>query len=143
MWHREWPHSASAPALNLDKAIEISLAMESADRNAKDLQKQPPMVNAVQHKPPSRAPPLTKETPPNTQTVECYRYGGPHLAPDCRFKDTECRLCKKKGHLARVCCSKKVESSRLFIHTKEEWTSNEEIEHTEDMFCCSYRHCGE
>ena len=32
--------------------------------------------------------------------------GGPHLAPVCKFKDTICGCCKKKGHLAKVRKSK-------------------------------------
>ena len=36
----------------------------------------------------------------------------PHLATECQFKDTECHLCKKRGHLARVCRSKKADSGR-------------------------------
>jgi len=45
-------------------------------------------------------------------TPICYRCGGPHLAPQCWHKDTECRYCKKKGHLARVCKAKTHVSSR-------------------------------
>ena len=36
----------------------------------------------------------------------CYRCGGPHLAPSCRFKETICRFCKKRGHVEKVCRSK-------------------------------------
>ena len=39
--------------------------------------------------------------------MECYCCGGARLATDCHFKDSECRWCKKKGHIARVCRSKK------------------------------------
>ena len=31
----------------------------------------------------------------------CYRCGGNHLAPSCRFKDSVCHGCNKKGHLIR------------------------------------------
>ena len=88
------------PALSLDKAVEIALAMESAERNARDLQKSqhPQAVNVLKNH---------SAAPQRTRTVECYHCGGAHLATECRFKDTECRLCKKKGHLARVCRSKK------------------------------------
>ena len=35
----------------------------------------------------------------------CYRWGGNNHGPlDCRFKDAECHSCRKKGHLAQVCC---------------------------------------
>ena len=79
------------PNLTLDKAVEISLAMESADRNAKDLQKtQLPVVNALspQMKPHSRAPPQTSGAIPYTRAVECYRCGGPHLATKCQHIKT-------------------------------------------------------
>ena len=29
-----------------------------------------------------------------------------HKAPQCRFKDSVCSYCNKKGHLTRACCSK-------------------------------------
>ena len=105
------------PGLTLDKAVEIAIAMEAADRNARDLQKaQIPAVNAV--RPPAKkhfkAPPKSAGDRPTSRTrvVECYRCGGPHLATECQYKDSECHLCKKKGHLARVCRSKKAESGR-------------------------------
>ena len=96
------------PNLTLDKTVEISLAMESADRNAKDLQKtQLPAVNALspQMKPHSRAPPQA------LGDIPCYRCGGPHLATECQHKDSECKFCKKKRHLVRVCHSKKAETN--------------------------------
>ena len=80
------------PSLTLDNAIEIAIAMESADHNARDLQKtqHPQTVNVLKHQSPSKAPAR------NARTVECYRCGGAHLATDCHFKDSECRWCKKR-----------------------------------------------
>ncbi len=50
----------------------------------------------------------SSEQPSNS----CYRCGGKHAATFCRFKETECHYCHKKGHLARVCRSKaKVQQS--------------------------------
>ena len=49
---------------------------------------------------------------PRTRAVECYRCGGPHFATECLHKDAECKNYKKKGHLARVCRSKKAETNR-------------------------------
>ena len=79
------------PDLTFDKAFELAIASESADKNAKDLQ--PPAstsstVNRMQHK------------------KICHRCGDKHNAADCKFKTAECRKCGKKGHIARVCRSK-------------------------------------
>ena len=52
----------------------------------------------------------THETPdsatPSQGQIMCYRCGGAHLATKCKWKDVECRYCKKKGHLERVCLAK-------------------------------------
>ena len=96
--------------LTLEKAVEISLAMESADCNAKDLQKAPlPAVNAISPMVKLRAP---SSVMPRMRVAECYRCGGPSFATECLHKDSECKNCKKKEHLACVCCSKKAETNR-------------------------------
>ena len=78
------------PELMLQKAQNLAQALESADKNAKDLQgqRQPPMtaVNAVTCK---RGPP--RGTRAHTDTV--------------------CHSCKKRGHLARVCRSKRTQGT--------------------------------
>ncbi len=76
----------------LKKALDTALAMQSAERDAQDLQPRKP-VHAL----------CWKEESP--QTV-CYRCDGDHRASDCRFQDVECHHCKKKGHIAHVCRSK-------------------------------------
>lgn len=38
-----------------------------------------------------------------SKSKSCYRCGGDHLPSTCKCKDWECRVCKKKGHIARVC----------------------------------------
>ena len=131
------------PNLTLDKAVEISLAMESADRNARDLQKtQLPAVNVLspQAKPPSRAPPpQASGATSRTRAVECYRCGGPHFATDCQHKDTECKSCKKKGHLACVCRGKKTETNRPPQQHKKARRANPQA----DSLYGSFKHSGE
>ena len=103
MWNRKRQHPATiaggAQAQNLAQAIE------SADKNAKDLQGQqhPPMtaVNAVTSK---RGPPRGTRSRADTgksMEISCYRCGGRHAPRDCRFKDAVCHSCRKRGHLAR------------------------------------------
>ena len=107
--------------------------MESTDRNAKDLQKiQLPAVNAIlpRVKPHSRALPQASGAMPRTKAVECYRCSGTHFATECQHKDTECKFCKKKGHLARVCRSKKAETNRPPQQRKKTRRANPQQTHT-------------
>ena len=78
------------PELTFEKAFEIAMASESAEKNVKDLQSPVPVNKLKTH---------------GTQNP-CYRCGEKHKAADCRFKTAECRKCGKKGHIARVCKSK-------------------------------------
>ena len=49
--------------------------------------------------------------------IVCYRCGGEHLAPDCKFKNAECHICKKVGHIA-TCLAWK----NTFPHSKQKIT---------------------
>ena len=89
---------AKTPPPTFKVAIAMAQAMESADKDTKDLQNTRTAVEV--HAIPRNSP------SPRGQTRDCYRCGGKHNADDCRFKETICHFCKKKGHLARVCRSK-------------------------------------
>ena len=97
------------PELTFQKALTLSQAMELADRHTKDLQVAS-TVNPAQihklHKKASSSPKSSKDT-----AAVCYRCGGKHLANHCPFKEAECHACGKKGHIAKVCKSKKAGSS--------------------------------
>ena len=85
--------------LTYKSAFELAQSMETADRNTSDLQAAP-----------SRSEPHNKSedfhyTPRAPPRFICYRCGGTHKAPDCKYKDAICNSCKKKGHLARACRS--------------------------------------
>ena len=88
------------PNLTYTKAFELAQAMEAADRNAKDLQERAAGIHAVRKQDRAEGPRR------GTSTATCYRCGGKHLATACRFRDSECHNCGKKGHLAKVCRSK-------------------------------------
>ena len=103
------------PDLTLQKVQNLAQAIESADKNAKDLQgqRQPPMtaVNAVTSKRgPSRGTRARADTGRSMETP-CYRCGERHAPRDCRFNNAVCHSCKKRGHLARVCRFKKTQGT--------------------------------
>ena len=94
-----------AADLTFQRARELALATETATRNSQDLQasksptvKTEPLLK-IQHQNISQ----TSATDIGRGTSACYRCGGDHLHKDCRFRDAVCRLCKKKGHIARAC----------------------------------------
>ena len=90
--------------LTFKQAFEIAQAMESADRDAKTLLiNSSTPVHTVQATK-QRQKQLNRRPPPRAEQP-CYRCNGKHPANSCRFKDAECRNCKRKGHIARACRS--------------------------------------
>ena len=92
----------SEPKLDFKKAFELAQAMEAAERNVRDLQSATTQEKLHALHLQSQDASTTHRTPPS----RCYRCGANHKAADCRFKDTECHYCHKKGHIAKVCRSK-------------------------------------
>ena len=84
------------PDLTFGKAMELALALEAAERNAKDIVKPGAAAINMVHK---QVRPGGAACSPVTP---CFRCGNKHSST-CRFKDAECLNCGKKGHLARVC----------------------------------------
>ena len=58
----------------------------------------------------------------SAKKLTSYRCGGNHLAPSCRFKDSVCHGCNKKGHLVRCCrnAQRRPSKSSTNIHEMEE-----------------------
>lgn len=96
----------SETTLTFKKALDIALAQETAESNAKDLKRgQSSEVHTLSHKNNSHRY-EQKNATGNPSSSECYRCGGRHLAKDCRHRDTECNFCKKSGHLYKMCRSR-------------------------------------
>ena len=98
----------SEKALTYEKALNVTQDLEVAEKDTKHF-KSGATGTAQQILYHGKGGKDGKLPPPGTGQKTCYRCGRDHLAPTCRHKDTEYDVCKKKGHLARVCRSKKHE----------------------------------
>ena len=124
------------PALTFDKALEIATAMETAEKNAQDIQasgNSTTLRNTV-----NKVFTSSKSKPKfvssgKSHSKDCYRCGGDHAPFDCKFKNAKCHNCKKKGHIAKKCRNsefrgKKPEFKRKQAHYVEESDENSDSE---------------
>ncbi|XP_029551127.1 uncharacterized protein K02A2.6-like [Salmo trutta] len=82
--------------LTFKRALELSQGMEMAASNVKNIQKANSESCAVHQ--------VTKEAAGKRgKAVECFRCGGTHYGNNCKFMETVCHNCNKKGHLAKKC----------------------------------------
>ena len=86
--------------LKFHQVLKTALAMEMADRDAKQLQDGSTAIT-------SRAEGTVNKAGIGNQKHSgrnngCYRCSGKHLASSCRHENTVCYHCNKKGHLSRV-----------------------------------------
>lgn len=92
------------------RAVKIALETEDAAKAAKETvyggRKEP--VLKVQAKSKPRFQKQSDKRKPDFPKGTCPRCGKTsHRADDCRFKDSECNFCHKKGHIEKVCLGKK------------------------------------
>ena len=99
--------------LTYKAALEIAQAMELADRDTHDLQSQAHSPTAAvqtlgesEVRRGSKAQ-VSKVTTTSRSINNCYRCGGNHSPATCKFKQAECYLCKKIGHIAKRCRGRK------------------------------------
>ena len=92
--------------LTFQKALDLSQAVEAAEKNSKLLQNSKPAESQSDQGKlnyTKRGQKTSSSTGPGAASgsgkgpIVCYRCGGPHLAPECKFKEVFCRFCKKKG----------------------------------------------
>ena len=96
--------------LTLAKAMELSLAMESADKDANTLKTGATGASAqpVLQLPATmgRGRTVKRNSPRANQqssSALCYCCHGKHLATACPFMDAQCHSCGKKGHISKAC----------------------------------------
>ena len=88
----------SETTLEFKNAVDIANAVLEADANVKDISiggTAPANVNKVQHN-------QSYSKKVSSRVTSCYRCLGPHLAPDCKYKESICHGCGKKGHLKKA-----------------------------------------
>ena len=107
-------------------AMEVSQAVEAAERNARELQaRQTLKIETIlaMNKPRASNLPVS--------AAKCYRCGGTHLPKDCYFKDVEYHFCKKRGHIAKVCRTKTKAEGHRYQHKTHQLTTEDEETETE------------
>ncbi|ETW98899.1 MAG: hypothetical protein ETSY2_42010 [Candidatus Entotheonella gemina] len=113
-------------ALTFEKALEMALAAETAEKDARRLTDDATEREQVKDTLPSETrvnkvdgPKLNKSPQSQSGTRrDCHRCGGKHQPSRCAFKEYECHFCKKKGHLAKVCRKKaatKTEQANVIV----------------------------
>ena len=134
------------PSLTFEKALEIALAAEAAEKDSKRLTGATPDLQPTVHKVGHVKPPVDTRTkgkprnsPPASQS-ECYRCGGEHAAATCRCKEFLCHYCKKKGHLAKVCRKKaKMKAEQANSVTEKDTPEGDQLSEYSAMFQVSSR----
>ena len=123
--------------LSYNKARDLAMASEVAEKKSKEMQSgsntPQPTVQQVQKQ-------KATNTPPQGQhQTECYRCGGKHKVAECKFKEAVCHFCKKRRHLARVCCSKQrqknAKTGSANCLTRDQDSADDDIKETNFIMC--------
>ncbi len=121
--------------LTFEKALKIAQAMETANKDVRDLHAQRPETSI------SGRVYKTSVKQDDGQSRACYRCGSlQHLANECKFASEKCHNCGKQGHIMKVCRSKtsfgefnfqgggrrKREGQRMHFVSRDEKSASEE-----------------
>ena len=79
--------------------------MEQAAKNLEDIHKSRDTEASVMKVQPGPGEKSSFQGP-------CYRCGGRHAFDSCRFRDSECHYCHKRGHIAKKCRKKQPDMKR-------------------------------
>ena len=105
------------PDLTLTKAVTVAQAVELAEKGAQQLQlpvdkeaKEVHKFSTTNSQPRADTRKKDSSSGGKASSTSCYRCGGKHNQQTCRFKSETCHFCNKRGHIAKVCRSKKRQS---------------------------------
>ena len=59
--------------------------------------------------------------PSSTKTGSCDSCGGNHQRSTCRFRQADCHICNKRGHIARVCRLKAKSTNAVTVDSDNEF----------------------
>ncbi len=131
----------SETILSLEKALEISVAMEMAAKDTVELRGKNREVDVQQVKQDRKQNRPNLNEQKRQQTQSCFRCGDfGHSPNNCKFKNVDCHGCGKRGHIKRVCLSGKLRGGRVSGSRntrnvcnvgKEEQSSEEDISDSE------------
>ncbi|XP_043917844.1 uncharacterized protein K02A2.6-like [Protopterus annectens] len=95
------------PELSFEKALKLAQAIETANKDIRDLQ--PRAIEGVGSRSATPLPVhkvvMEHKLQRKSSQYACYRCGGEHLARNCRFLNEKCHACGKKGHVKKMCRS--------------------------------------
>ena len=112
-------------ALTFARAVEIAVAREAAEKDVKEFSNKSNShreINAIKSS--SKFGASTKfkskqgekgksKESTSKPAKPCSGCGKNHWKSDCPFKNSECYLCKKIGHISKVCFTKKQTSNKV------------------------------
>ena len=132
--------------LDFDKAVKISTAMETAEKDTQTFTGSDSTINFTK----ARASGMShfKGKPSNhskgfqapsgkgshsSYSANCYRCGEAHAPDKCKFKTTKCFKCGKVGHLARAYRSSAVKSANKKVKSTKFVEQDSEVDSDDDV----------
>ena len=124
--------------LTYERALEIALALESAEQGTKDLKSAATAATslpkdlhyAALHPPNHQAIGGNKR---DSMSTPCYRCLGNHTPSTCKFCTAECHFCKKIGHIAKACRSKKDHTGQKFTRPQRHSNKTHHLAEEEEV----------
>ncbi|XP_049268434.1 uncharacterized protein LOC125757180 [Rhipicephalus sanguineus] len=115
--------------LAFKEACDIARSIELARKESQDFQPKSAqgMISALNQDSGKRPPRWREETsgmPAGTRGAEplhCFRCGSEHEASICKFRKYRCRVCKRVGHLAKMCRDRDNKWLLVLVDAHSKW----------------------